>query len=172
MPEWPEGCEHISACKERIQREAVESQKGLSQRRYLRLQADATGPIIGSCSLFSFKENSAELGFQIDRDYEGQGYAREATIAVLTDAFERLGLERVEAISLENNHRSLRLLEKLGFQFIKTLQDFLTIDGERYDHRLYHLTRAHWIQRCQSFMSEDRHGQKNSNKKARNEESD
>jgi RimJ/RimL family protein N-acetyltransferase len=57
----------------------------------------------------------AELGYWIGRPYWGGGRATAAGAATLAFAFETLGLCAVQAVCLETNPASLRVLEKLGF---------------------------------------------------------
>jgi ribosomal-protein-alanine N-acetyltransferase len=56
-----------------------------------------------------------DVGFAFLPEFWAHGYAREAAAAVLGDA-ERRGFTRVLAITSPDNHRSMRLLEKLGFR--------------------------------------------------------
>jgi ribosomal-protein-alanine N-acetyltransferase len=44
----------------------------------------------------------------------GRGYATEAARAVLRDGFERLGFERIVAVTASTNVRSRRVMERLG----------------------------------------------------------
>jgi len=57
-----------------------------------------------------------ELGYAFGQDYWGRGYATEACQAIVGYAFGTLGLRRlVNSVRCEN-HRSLRLLRRLGFR--------------------------------------------------------
>jgi len=47
-------------------------------------------------------------------DAWGRGYAKEAAVASLDHAFEKLGAERVVALTVEGNTRSWGLMERLG----------------------------------------------------------
>ncbi len=55
-----------------------------------------------------------ELGYLIDRDYQGQGYAYEAACAVIEFARE-YGIEDLVAYIDEKNTPSIKLAQKLGF---------------------------------------------------------
>ncbi|HVZ02749.1 MAG TPA: GNAT family N-acetyltransferase [Dongiaceae bacterium] len=57
-----------------------------------------------------------EIGFLFSRSVWGKGYAREAMIAVLRYGFDRLGFKSVRADVDPDNARSLKLLERAGFQ--------------------------------------------------------
>lgn len=58
-----------------------------------------------------------ELGFVIDVEHQGQGYAFEVCSAILTYAGERLEFPAVQAFVDEKNQGSIHLLKKLGFAF-------------------------------------------------------
>jgi RimJ/RimL family protein N-acetyltransferase len=46
----------------------------------------------------------------------GRGYAPEAAQAVLTDAFGRARLDEVVSITASSNHKSRRVMEKIGLR--------------------------------------------------------
>ncbi len=60
--------------------------------------------------------SEAELGYVFDPAHSGQGYATEASAAVLDLAFGPLGLRRVTALCFADNTSSWRLLERLGMR--------------------------------------------------------
>ncbi|MFI4920518.1 MAG: GNAT family N-acetyltransferase [Gammaproteobacteria bacterium] len=81
------------------------------------------GKSIGICGLL--KRDSlpdADIGFAFLERYRGQGYAREAASATLAYARSILGLKRILAITSPDNVSSIRLLEKLGFEYQETVQ--------------------------------------------------
>lgn len=57
-----------------------------------------------------------DLGFAFLPEYEGKGYAFESTNAIVNHSKIFLGLEKLLAIVLPENQRSIRLLEKLGME--------------------------------------------------------
>lgn len=57
----------------------------------------------------------AEIGFSLDRRYQGRGYATEAVRAMLAYLFEELKLRRVSAECDARNEPSARLLQRVGF---------------------------------------------------------
>ena len=71
---------------------------------------------IGLCGLLKRDFLSGpDLGFALLPDFVGCGYASEAARAVLAHAHALLRIERLYAIVQARNHRSIRLLERLGF---------------------------------------------------------
>ncbi|MGI8957179.1 MAG: GNAT family N-acetyltransferase [Chthoniobacterales bacterium] len=89
----------------------------------------ATDEPVGICGLI--KRDTLEdidLGFSLLERYWSRGYASEAAAAVLARAFRALKLTRIVAIVAPHNGSSVRLLEKLGFQFEKAVR--LTAEEE------------------------------------------
>lgn len=96
-----------------------------------------TGLLAGECGLFSLEGRGPEieLGYTFGRAWWGYGYATEAARATLDEAFGPIGLDRVIAVTRHENHRSQRLLERLGFAAAGTRLAY----GR--EQRLYELTR-------------------------------
>lgn len=76
-----------------------------------------SGLLAGECGLYLLEGRGpeVELGYSFGTRWWGRGYAVEAARATLGEAFGPLGLERVIAITRPENHRSQRVLERLGF---------------------------------------------------------
>ena len=82
----------------------------------------------------------AELGFDIAKAHWGHGIAAEAARAVIQFGFTTMALHRIQAHSIADNTRSIRLLERLGFRREGTLREYsLEDDGIFHDSALYGL---------------------------------
>jgi RimJ/RimL family protein N-acetyltransferase len=57
---------------------------------------------------------AVEVGWRLDRSHWGQGYASEAARAAVADGFERIGLEEIVSFTAVINHRSERVMQKIG----------------------------------------------------------
>ena len=68
-----------------------------------------------------------DIGFAFLAAHTGQGYAFEAATAVLHHARTTLNLNPIVAITAQDNHRSMRLLEKLGLTRKETVS---LVEGE------------------------------------------
>jgi len=62
-----------------------------------------------------------DVGFAFLPEYRSRGYAFESTAAVLQHARQELGLGRIIAVTTAENRASIRLLEKIGLSFEKTV---------------------------------------------------
>lgn len=59
-------------------------------------------------------EGEYEIGWRLREDAWGRGYAKEAAVASLDFAFDKLGAERVVALTVEGNEPSWGLMLRLG----------------------------------------------------------
>ena len=97
--------------------------------------------VIGFCGLARFEDINGgpeiEVGYRLAKAYWGLGYATEAATAVRDLAFGQLNIERLIALVDPQNHRSIRVAEKLGM----THTDDVTLPGYSHADRVYSLTR-------------------------------
>jgi RimJ/RimL family protein N-acetyltransferase len=102
---------------------------------------------MGRCTLHHIHAASrrAEIGYSLARPYWGQGYMHEALQALVAYAFERLGLNRLEADIDPRNAASARSLERLGFVKEGHLRERWIVSGEVSDTGLYGLLRGDWL---------------------------
>jgi ribosomal-protein-alanine N-acetyltransferase len=108
-----------------------------------------TGGIIGTCTLAGLDatHRRAELGYALKRACWGQGYMAEALPVLLHFAFEQLGLRRITADVDPRNGRSIRSLERLGFQREGYLREHYWVNGELQDGILFGLLRSEFTSR-------------------------
>jgi RimJ/RimL family protein N-acetyltransferase len=82
----------------------------------------ADGAFLGFCGLKrangfeSTVAGEVEIGWRLREDAWGQGYAKEAALASLDFAFERIGARRVVALTIEENVASRGLMKRLGMR--------------------------------------------------------
>ncbi len=63
-----------------------------------------------------------DLGFAMLPNYEGKGFATEASKAVISYAEKNLGISTLAGITKQENIASIRVLEKVGMQFQEMIQ--------------------------------------------------
>lgn len=79
---------------------------------------------IGECMLLKIVDNYlAEIGYYFRRSYWGKGYAEEAANAVISYCADTLKLKRLCATIDDNNEKSKKLIEKLGFTSVALLPE-------------------------------------------------
>lgn len=120
--------------------------RGFEQRTMIRwgIELKQSGKLIGTCGLFAFNEDAlkAELGYELNSSYQGNGFMTEALKAVLDYTFRECGINRVEAFVEPLNTASQGLLEKLGFTKEGTLREYERCRGELIDIIIYGLLRS------------------------------
>lgn len=75
------------------------------------------GKLLGTVGFqeFDYDAKKAELGYELNKKYWGQGIMSEALLRILHYGFDVLDLQRAEAGTDGINERSHKLLKRLGF---------------------------------------------------------
>ncbi len=77
------------------------------------------GVLIGWCGLQYLAEtDEVEVAYLLGKRYWGCGYATEAAAASLSYGFLTAGLDRIIGLIHPHNHRSRRVLEKIGLRLV------------------------------------------------------
>ncbi|WP_082316495.1 GNAT family N-acetyltransferase [Mangrovimonas sp. ST2L15] len=73
--------------------------------------------IIGTVCLWNFSEDrtQAELGYDLNYEFQGKGYMNECLNEILRYGFQDLNLKEISAMTHYNNAASIKVLERLGF---------------------------------------------------------
>jgi len=80
---------------------------------------------------------SCNLGYALDRAYEGQALMTEALRCAIGELFSpRINLHRIQAAYRPENTRSAEVLKRLGFDDEGLCNDYLFIDGLWRMHRI------------------------------------
>jgi ribosomal-protein-alanine N-acetyltransferase len=122
--------------------------QGRSAQFVLLHRGHADSPIVGTCGLSQIVRGPFQacyLGYAIAASCEGQGLMSEAVEAVVRFGFESLKLHRIMANHVPDNHRSARLLSRLGFVSEGYAHAYLWVGGAWRDHVLTARTNPHPI---------------------------
>jgi [ribosomal protein S5]-alanine N-acetyltransferase len=98
------------------------------------------GQIVGRITLSNVARGplqSANIGYWIDRDHQGRGLTTQAVRTMTDLARDDLGLHRLEAGTLLHNEASQKVLRTCGFEEYGVARQFLKIDGQWQDHRMF-----------------------------------
>lgn len=98
------------------------------------------GKAIGSIVLergTGFDSCTAVLGYCIARKYWGMGVATHAVRRIVELGFQEMDIVRVEALIIQSNVASRRVLEKAGFSLEGTMYKYKLIKGKLRDCFLY-----------------------------------
>ncbi|MEH1812879.1 MAG: GNAT family N-acetyltransferase [Nostoc sp.] len=95
--------------------------------------------LIGNCGIRvnDPEMREANIGYELNTQYWGQGYATEAAEAILKFGFEELGMHRIWSWCVAENLASIRVLEKIGMRREGHLREKELIKGKWYDKFLY-----------------------------------
>lgn len=109
LPSEDRACRIVDLLKER-------EQKGEGIR--FGIFPEGSDRLIGTCgfnSLLKRRGNHGEIGYDLAPAYWGKGCMSEALGALIKHGFDTLELNRIEALVLPANTKSVQLLVRLGF---------------------------------------------------------
>ena len=126
--------------RQEIERWFVDHEREWLAGEAYRFAVDLEGRMIGMVDIDGIAKREGTLGYWLDRAAWGRGYAFEAAHAVTRFALEDVGLTLLKAGHADDNPASGRILTKLGFTPLDTVQIFLRPRGENIARRRYTLT--------------------------------
>ena len=95
-------------------------------------------------------ENIRDVGWYIDSNYQGKGYATEAAITVLDFMYNEVEISDIKTSAAEINPASWRIMEKLGFEFVGTKKSTYYKDDEILISKEYHGNKELFLNRNNS----------------------
>lgn len=101
-----------------------------------------TKKFLGWCGIWRLNETGEiEIGYAIEKENWGKGYATEAAGEFMRYAFEQVSAEKLVAVARPENAASRRVMEKLGMKHVRT--------GEFYKQILvqYAMSREEYLNR-------------------------
>jgi RimJ/RimL family protein N-acetyltransferase len=112
----------------------------------LAVERRADGRVLGGVNGWwrSVEHRQGEIGFVLARDAQGQGYAREATAALLDLLFDRLDLHRVSGTADARNVASTALMARLGMRQEAHFREAEWFKGDWGDTAVYAVLRREW----------------------------
>lgn len=112
------------------------------------LQLKGKEGLIGSAGFhkwFPQVPHRAELGYDLDPDFWGQGLMTEALSAIIGFGFRRMRLKRIELLTGPHNRNSMRLVRRLGFKKEGLLREHgLDENGKPQDDIMFSLLKDEW----------------------------
>lgn len=92
---------------------------------------------IGKVNFFNIRRSALQscmAGYQMDEKESNNGYITEALDEAIRYMFQEQRLHRIEANIMPSNKRSLRVVEKLGFEPEGLRKSYLKVGGVWEDH--------------------------------------
>ena len=139
-PRWTKDELDRATWRHRIQRYREDFLEGTAVPLFV--FENSSGKLLGGITLGNIRHGvaqSGQIGYWIGERYAGRGIMPEALKLLTKHAFDTLRLHRLEAACIPDNHRSIRVLEKAGFQREGLLRSYLRINGVWQDHFIYGL---------------------------------
>ena len=104
--------------------------------------------LIGNCGIRinNVELREANIGYELNSQFWGKGYATEAALTILRFGFEELGMHRIFANTLAANKGSARVLEKLGMRLEAQELEKEFIKGRWYDGLTYAILDREWLE--------------------------
>ena len=80
---------------------------------------------------------SCELGYWLRQDVEGHGVMTEAAGACVRFAFDHMAVHRIRCAAATDNHKSLRVIARLGFRFEGIARQAERVGTRWLDHAVF-----------------------------------
>jgi len=94
------------------------------------VELKGTGHVIGFVCSGAVDETTRGMGYTIRSDHQNNGYAYEGCHALMEYCVESLGTQRFESGTADCNVPSVKLLHKLGFVKIESIEGSFAKDAE------------------------------------------
>lgn len=122
----------------------VEKYKSENQASFWILSDGEIAGVINLNEIIRGVFQNAFLGYYGSKKFSGKGVMAKGMKLVLKEAFENLGLHRLECAIRPENEASLRFIRKFNFHFEGYAPKYLFLDGAWRDHFKFSLTREQW----------------------------
>ncbi|MDI7861414.1 GNAT family N-acetyltransferase [Rhizobiaceae bacterium n13] len=137
-PSWRQDELSESSYRARVLRNEQEFSSGQAVPLFIFRKEDLL--LLGGLTIGYIRRGAAQscmVGYWMGERHAGQGHMFAALQLVIPYIFSELQLHRIEAACIPDNVRSIRLLEKSGFQQEGHLRDYLKINGQWRDHLMF-----------------------------------
>lgn|SRR3990167_185207 len=99
--------------------------------------------MIGAIGVYiNYQHRRAELCYDLNHHFWGQGITSRAIHVVKNYLFHKLQIHRLEAITLDNNPASIKVLLKEGFVHEGRLHQYKYFNHQSHDIEMYAVTRT------------------------------
>ena len=121
------------------------SQRERPRTRFeLAVEEIASGHVIGACDLSFIERNVVDLGYMLDANSWGKGFATEIANTLIDAAFDDLRADRVISTVDVNNRASIHVLEKIGMRWEAVFRKHRRAKNRWWDCHLFVLPREVW----------------------------
>ncbi|CAN5537153.1 GNAT family protein [soil metagenome] len=134
---------------ESVKQFIVESQKASAEKERQNFGIFFNRKFVGAVGFVHFNWNSknTEIGYWIDKDFEGNGIITKSCQALIKYAFEELKMNRIEIHCAAENVKSRAVPERLDFKQEGMLRQSEWRHTRFYDMAIYGLLKTDWIKK-------------------------
>jgi ribosomal-protein-alanine N-acetyltransferase len=133
---------------EQAEKLILHMRQGFRDRRSIRwgITRKEDNWLLGTCGYNSWNRYARKtgVGYELAQPYWRQGVMTEVLTAVLTFGYQRMNLNRVEALVMPGNVGSEKVLVKLGFQCEGLLRQYAYFKDSFCDLQMFALLRQDW----------------------------
>ena len=110
---------------------------------------DENGRLIGNCGVRRKHDTEldADIGYELDPEYWGRGYATEAARALVSFGFGTLGVHRLSARCIADNLGSVSILKKVGMTLEGRVREHEYFQGRWWDSLDWGMLESEWVSR-------------------------
>lgn len=109
--------------------------------------------VIGTCDISPVtKHFRAEIAYALSRDYWGKGIMTEAVKEAIKFGFEKMNLNRIQAMCIPENIGSCRVMEKVGMKYEGLIREYMYIKGKFQDLKLYSILRREYFEQMRGSL--------------------
>jgi RimJ/RimL family protein N-acetyltransferase len=127
----------------------MDALSGPTTDRWVQLAIDSAAGMVGDVAVWLDADATlAMIGYTLDPDFQGQGYAIEAVEALIAWLFRRKRVHRIAATIDPRNVASARVLERCGFEYVGTARSAAFVRGEWADDARFSLLEPDWKSWC------------------------
>ena len=134
------GPENLEDSEEELERYCI---KPFKENRGVRwgIVRKGSRELVGTCGYYDWNKTArrAEIGYDLDPAYWGEGIMTESLRAILEYGFEDMELNRIQAIIDSKNTRSIKLIRRLGFKKEGVLRQNSYFNGQFRDDVVFSL---------------------------------
>ncbi|MBN1468041.1 MAG: GNAT family N-acetyltransferase [Fusobacteriaceae bacterium] len=101
---------------------------------------------IGACGFthWDIENNFAEIAYTLSQKYWGQGFASEIMEKIIEFGFNKMMLNRIEALCFKDNEKSYKLMEKFNMKLEGVFFEKYLLKGMYQDMKMYSLLRKNY----------------------------
>lgn len=97
--------------------------------------------MVGAIGLYINNQHyRAEICYDLSRHYWNRGIMTKALQKVIKFCFKRIGINRIEAVTLKENITSIAILKKVGFLCEGSMKNYRYFNGRSYDIEIFSIT--------------------------------